>query len=228
MKEITEKLFSLCDGRYKDFQCSLMPTVRREAVIGVRTPLVRRLAKELDSKSAESFMKELPHKYYEENNLHAFLIERIRDIDLCYEALDAFLPYIDNWATCDSLSPKVLAKNKPRLLECIDKWIKSGEIYTVRFGIGMLMRYFLDEDYSCEYPEKVASVVSDEYYVNMMCAWYFATALAKQYESIIPCFEEGKLPVWVHNKAITKACESLRVEARHKEYLKKLKRKTAE
>lgn len=224
MKEITEKLFSHSDRQYKEFQCSLMPTVSRETVIGVRTHQLRKYAKELDLESMRSFMSELPHRYYEENNLHAFLIELISDIDKCYAELERFLPYVDNWSTCDSLSPKVLKKDKSRLLSSIEKWMASGKTYTIRFGVGMLMRYFLDEDFSLEYPEMVAAVKSNEYYINMMCAWYFATAFAKQYESIVPFFENGRLPLWVHNKAIIKACESYRVDKEKKEYLKTLKR----
>ncbi|MBQ2729471.1 MAG: DNA alkylation repair protein [Clostridia bacterium] len=228
MKEITDKLFEMQDCEYRLFQCALMPTVDREAVIGVRTPALRKYSKELIPEIADAFMKELPHRYYEENNLHAFLIERIKDIDECYKCIEAFLPYIDNWATCDSFSPKVLSKDKDRLLESIDRWMQSGRTYTVRFGMEMLMRYFLDGGYKREYAEKVACVDSDEYYVKMMQAWYFATALAKQYDSAVAFFEEGRLSPWVHNKAITKACESFRVERKHKEYLKSLKRKTAE
>ena len=223
MKSIRELLFENRDLEYRDFQASLMPTVDREAVIGVRTPVVRKIAKEISPAKAKEFMNELPHSYYEENNLHAFLIDRIKDMDECYAELERFLPYVDNWATCDSLSLKLLSKDKARLLLNIDLWMESNETYTVRFGIGMLMRYFLNEDFRIEYPEKVAAVRSEEYYVNMMCAWYFATALAFQYNEILPFFEEGRLPIWVHNKAIAKACESYRVPKEHKEYLKKLK-----
>ena len=225
MKEITDKLFEWQDNEYRIFQCALMPTVEREGVIGVRTPILRKYAKDIAPELAEAFMNELPHKYYEENNLHAFLIERIKDIDECYEKLEAFLPYIDNWATCDSLSPRAIAKDKERLLVSVDRWMRSDKTYTVRFGMGMLMRHFLDSEYKAEYAERVASVISDEYYVKMMQAWYFATALAKQYESAVCFFEKGRLPLWVHNKAIGKACESFRVDPEHKQYLKTLKRK---
>lgn len=228
MKYITDKLFELQDIGYKSFQCDLMPSVEREAVIGVRTPQLRKLAGELEPSVVSAFLNELPHKYYEENNLHAFLIEREKSIETCYALIEKFLPYIDNWATCDSFSPKVLKKDKKRLLSSIDRWMADGRTYTVRFAIGMLMRYFLDDDYSQEYSDRVADVMSYEYYVNMMCAWYFATALAKQYDSIIPYFENGRLRLWVHNKAIQKACESYRVDRSHKDYLKTLKRKTAE
>jgi len=229
MKSIRELLFENRDLEYRDFQASLMPTVDREAVIGVRTPVVRKIAKEISPAKAKEFMNELPHSYYEENNLHAFLIDRINDMDECYAELERFLPYVDNWATCDSLSLKLLSKDKARLLLNIDLWMESNETYTVRFGIGMLMRYFLSDNFSIEYPEKVAAVRSEEYYVNMMCAWYFATALAYQPESVIPFFEKGILSVWVHNKAIAKACESFRVPKETKEYLKTLRiKKTAE
>ena len=222
---ITEKLFENRDPGYRDFQCRLMPTVDPEAVLGVRTPVLRGLAKTIDDKTAAAFIKELPHRYYEENNLHAFLVERERDIDKCYDLVNEFLPYIDNWATCDSFSPKVLKKDKKRLLESIDKWMSSYEIYTVRFGIGMLMRYFLDGDFCVGYHQKVASVESEEYYVRMMCAWYFATALAKQYDEVLPYIEENRLDVWTHNKTIQKAVESYRITPQQKAYLKTLKRK---
>lgn len=223
MTDIRAFLFENGDGEYKKFQCSLMPTVDPERVIGVRTPILRKFAKTVDRETAERFMKDLPHTYYEEDNLHAFLIERIGDFDLCIEALERFLPYVDNWATCDSMNPKVLKTDKERLLSCIDRWMKSDKTYTVRYGIGLLMRHFLGDDFKTEYAERVAEVVSDEYYINMMCAWYFATALAYQYDSVIPFFKEGRLPIWVHNKAIQKARESYRISRERKEYLKNLK-----
>ncbi len=223
MTDIKAFLFENCDPEYKSFQCALMPTVDPDRVIGVRTPVLRKFVKGIDERTAEKFMKDLPHTYYEEDNLHAFLIEKIKDFDLCIAALDSFLPFVDNWATCDSMNPKILAKNKDRLLSSIDCWMASDKVYAVRFGIGMLMRHFLSEDFKVEYAEKVAAIESCEYYINMMCAWYFATAVAFQPESILPFFEEGRLPLWVHNKAIQKACESYRVPKEHKEYLKKLK-----
>ncbi len=226
----TEKLFECRDESYKEFQCALMPTVDPDRVIGVRTPVLRKFAKGIDENTAERFMKDLPHTYYEEDNLHAFLIEKIKDFDLCIEALDSFLPFVDNWATCDSMNPKILKTNKDRLLSCIDRWMASDKVYVVRFGIEMLMRHFLSENFKEEYAQKVASVKSSEYYINMMCAWYFATALAYQYDAILPFFEEGRLPIWVHNKAIQKACESYRVKKEHKEHLKtlRMKKKTAD
>ena len=225
---IRDKLFELQDREYKDFQCALMPTVDREKVIGVRTPALRKFVKDISTEEAQSFLKELPHDYYEENNLHAFLVEKIMEVDRCFEEIERFLPYIDNWATCDSFSPKVVVKDKERLLSKSFEWIESEHEYTVRYGIGMLMRYFLDNEFELEYAIKIALIKREEYYIKMMQAWYFATALAKQYESILPIFEKRILDPWVHNKAITKARESYRVPEEHKEYLKTLKNKTAE
>ena len=223
MEYIQNELFKLQDEGYREFQSALIPTVDKIRIIGVRIPELRRLSKQIDMKSASAFMGELPHEYYEEDNLHAFLIERITDIDLCFKELDRFLPYVDNWATCDMMAPKVVIKDKERLLAKAYEWIASDHVYTIRYGISVLMKYFLDDDFSTEYANKVASVVSDEYYVNMMCAWYFATALAKQYDSIVPYLEEKKLPVWVHNKTISKAKDSLRISKEIKEYLNTLK-----
>ncbi len=228
MKMILDKLILAREEEYKEFQCALMPTVDREKVLGVRTPFLRKFAKEIHCEDAEEFLKILPHEYYEENNLHAFLIERIKDADRCFDEIERFLPYIDNWATCDSFSPKVVKDDKDRLLSKSFEWMESEHEYTVRYGIGMLMRYFLDGDFKIEYAEKVGSIRREEYYIKMMQAWYFATALAKQYESILPILENGHLDPWVHNKAITKARESYRVPEEHKEYLKTLKNKTAE
>lgn len=223
MEYIQNELFKLQDEGYREFQSALIPTVDKIRIIGVRIPELRRLSKQIDMKSASAFMGELPHEYYEEDNLHAFLIERITDIDLCFKELDRFLPYVDNWATCDMMAPKVVIKDKELLLSKAYEWMASNHVYTIRYGISVLMKYFLDDDFSTEYANKVASVVSDEYYVNMMCAWYFATALAKQYDSIVPYLEEKKLPVWVHNKTISKAKDSLRISKETKEYLNTLK-----
>lgn len=230
MMSITHKLFEHRDESYKEFQCALMPTVDPQRVIGVRMPVLRRIAKGMTEAEREEFLAVLPHRYYDEDNLHAFLIMGIRDADRCYEELERFLPYIDNWATCDSMNPKILAKNKDRLLPIIEKWLASDKTYTVRYGIGLLMRHFLSDDFKIEYAEKVAAIESSEYYINMMCAWYFATALAYQYDAILPFFEERRLAIWVHNKAIQKACESYRVKKEHKEYLKtlRIKKKTAD
>lgn len=221
--DIQERLFQLQDREYRDFNAALIPTVPKELVIGVRTPELRKLAKEVyKSGEAADFMAVLPHEYFEEDNLHGFLIEQIKDFNECIKALDRFLPYVDNWGTCDSMRPKVLGKHKMELLEHIKRWISSEHTYTIRFGIGMLMCHFLDEDFRPEYLDW-ANVESDEYYVNMMCAWYYATALAKQYGSTLPYIEPKKLPKWVHNKAIQKARESNRINKEQKEYLNSLK-----
>lgn len=228
MSDIGEKiqasLWELQDTEYRDFHAKLIPTVALEAIIGVRTPEVRKLAKKL-AKDPEigEFLAQLPHRYYDENNIHAFVVEQIKDYEECLVQTERFLPYIDNWATCDMMVPKVFAKHKEELLEPIGRWIASGDTYTIRFGVGMLMRFYLDEDFRPEYPRQVAEICSEEYYVNMMRAWYFATALTKQYEAIIPYFEEQRLDKWTHNKAIQKACESYRVTAEQKSYLRKLK-----
>lgn len=224
MSGITERLLSLADENYRQFQIPLMPTMDPKRVIGVRTPVLRRLAKELaGTPEAMTFLQSLPHTYYEENNLHAFLVEQIRDYDACIAAIDAFLPYVDNWSTCDGWSPKVLACHRVELLEKIREWMASAHPYTVRFGIGMLQRYFLDEHFLAEYLDWVSAVDREEYYVRMMVAWYFATALAKQYEAAVPYIREHRLPDWTHNKAIQKALESYRVTTEHKEELRSYK-----
>ena len=224
MNEIREKLFSLQDEKYKQFQCKLMPTVNPEKVIGVRTPELRKLSKELFKEGkAEEFMQNLPHDYYEEDNLHATFIEKIKDSDECINELDRFLPFVDNWATCDMMNPKALKKNPEKLIEKAYEWMRSEHTYVVRFGIGVFMRHFLKEDFKSEYAEKIAEIRSEEYYINMMVAWYFATALAFQYEAILPFFEEKKLPLWTHRKAIQKANESYRITHEQKLYLKNLK-----
>ena len=223
MTEIQQRLFALQDAGYRDFHAALMPTVDKALVIGVRMPALRALAKELKgTELAADFMAALPHKYYEENNLHAALIGHIRDFDACIAAVERFLPYVDNWATCDMMNPRALAKDKAALLERIRLWLQSGHTYTVRFGMEMLMNHFLEEDFREEYPALVASVQSEEYYVRMMQAWYFATALAKQYEAAVTYLEQRRLGAWVHNKTIQKARESFRVSQEQKEYLKSL------
>ena len=224
MTDLQKILFSMADEKYRDFQSKLMPTVPKEKIIGIRTPLLRKFAKDF-SKTAEAktFIKKLPHEFYEENNIHAFLLEFITDFDECAAEVTKFLPFVDNWATCDSMSPKIFKKNKTALLEYIEKWLSAGDTYSVRFGIKMLMEHFLGGDFSTEYPERVAKIKSDEYYIKMMQAWYFATALAKQYEAVLPFIENQKLEKWVHNKAIQKSVESFRITAEQKEYLKTLK-----
>lgn len=223
---IKEQLCALQDLKYKKFHSKLMPTISPDVIIGVRTPELRKFAKQLvKTTDVELFMQELPHSYYEENNLHGFLIENISDFDACIAALNQFLPYVDNWATCDMMSPKVLKKDLPKLFEWVKVWMASGETYTIRFGVNMLMKYFLDEAFSQEYPELVASIQSKEYYVKMVVAWYFATALAKQYEEVLPYLTEHRLDRWTHNKTIQKAVESYRVTAEQKIFLKSLKLK---
>jgi len=221
---VQESLFGLQDLKYRDFHARLMPTVDPELVIGVRTPALRKFAKEF-SKMPESelFLNQLPHKYYEENNLHGFLIAGMKDYDRCIREVDRFLPYVDNWATCDLMSPKIFKKHLPELLEQIKVWIASEHTYVIRFGIGMLMSFYLDEAFDERYLEMVSSVHSEEYYVNMMIAWYFATALAKQYEYVLPYIEEKRLEKWTHNKTIQKAVESYRITEDQKRYLKTLK-----
>ena len=226
MKNIKEELFKLQDKKYRDFQVKLIPGSRIDSMIGVRTPELRKFAKELvKENSYESFLKQLPHKYFDENQLHAFILSELKDYEECISYVKDFLPYVDNWATCDQMSPKVFKKNKDKLLIEIKKWIKSKETYTIRFGIGMLMQYFLDDDFKKEYLELVSKIKSKEYYVNMMIAWYFATALAKQYDKVIPYLENNRLDLWTHNKTIQKSIESYRITAEQKEYLRSLKRK---
>lgn len=221
---IRARLFALQDEGYRAFHSRLMPTVPPETVIGVRVPALRRLAKRLaGTPQAEAFLQELPHIYYEENNLHAFLLESIRDYDAALAATEKFLPYIDNWATCDSFCPKVFAKHKEELLPVLRRWMASDHPYTVRYGMEMLMRYYLDEDFRPEHLAWAAAVHSGEYYINMMRAWYFATALAKQPEAALPWLTERRLDVWTHNKTIQKAVESSRIPAETKAFLRTLR-----
>ncbi len=224
MTEIQERLFALRDDKYRDFNASLIPTVDKALVIGVRVPQLRKLAKELKGRPlAAQFMAALPHEYHDENLLHALLINEAKDFELCMEELEIFLPFVDNWAVCDMLGPKVLAKNKEKLMERILRWLDSPHAYTQRFAMCMLMSHFLDGDFKEEYLGLVAGVESEEYYVRMMQAWYFATALAKQYDSAVKYIEGRRLERWTHNKSIQKARESFRVSPEHKEYLKTLK-----
>ncbi len=223
-EELRERLFALQDLTYRDFQLKLIPGMDPEKVIGVRTPALRSLAKELSKRSdLHLFLHELPHRYFDEDQLHAMILSGMKDPALCLEELERFLPYMDNWATCDQTSPKILKKCRPQLLACIDRWIASDHTYTVRFAVGMLMQFFLDEDFESTYPQRVAAVRSDEYYINMMIAWFFATALAKQYEAVLPYLEERRLEPWTHNKTIQKAIESFRVPQAHKDYLRTLR-----
>ena len=225
-EEIRKKLFALQDEGYRELQKKIIPTADPASVIGVRTPQLRAFAKDLlKGGDVSAFLDDVPHWYFDENQLHAFLLSEIKDYDRCIAETERFLPYVDNWATCDQLSPKVFKKYRPELLEHIRNWIASDETYTIRFGIGMLMQHFLDGDFDPAYPEMVAAVRSDEYYVNMMIAWYFATALAKQYEAVLPYIEDNRLELWTHNKAIQKSVESYRITPDQKEYLKTLRRK---
>ena len=223
-EEIKEKLKSLQDIKYRGFQAGLIPTVDNDKVIGVRTPELRKLAKEMSKRDdADDFLNDLPHEYFDEDQLHAFMVSGIKDFDECVSEVKRFLPYINNWATCDQMTPKVFGRHKEELLPHVREWIDSGETYTVRFGVKMFMSYFLGDDFDMEYADLVAGIKSEEYYVNMMRAWYFATALAYNYDEVVPLIENRKLDRWTHNKAIQKSVESYRITAEQKEYLKTLK-----
>ena len=221
MKQNTllETLFSLQDRKYQQMQQRLIPNIDPDTIIGVRTPELRRIAKKIEN--ADSVLENLPHHYFEENQIHSFLLERGKAFERTVCEDEKFLPYVDNWATCDQLSPKVFKKHRQELLPYIDRWIASEHPYTIRFGIGMLMAHFLDDDFQPAYPAMVASVRNEDYHVKMMAAWYFATALAKQYEAVFPYISEYRLEKWTHNKAIQKAVESYRITAEQKETLKK-------
>ena len=224
MDELQQELFKLQDLKYRNFHSKLMPGIDKETIIGIRTPVLRKFAKEFaKTEAAEAFLQELPHTYYEENNLHMQLISDIKDYERCLAEVKRFLPYINNWATCDMLAVKVVKKHLDTFIDEVYRWMESDHAYTIRFGISMLMRYYLEDAFQMEYPEKVAQIRSEEYYVNMMCAWYFATALAKQYDKILPFIEKQKLDVWTHNKTIQKAIESYRITPEQKEYLRGLK-----
>ena len=221
---IREELFRRQDLKYREMQIGTIPTVKAEAIIGVRTPELRAMAKELSrEEEIEVFLNDLPHLYFEENQLHAFILSGMKDYAGCLDRLEKFLPYVDNWATCDQMSPKVFRKHRPELLTPVRNWIGSTESYTVRFGIGMLMEHYLEEDFDPAYPEMVAGIRSEEYYVRMMIAWYFATALAKQYETALLYIENKRLDTWTHNKTIQKSIESYRITPEQKEYLRSLK-----
>ena len=223
MKQIIDILKSKEDLKYRKIQLNILPNIEPERIIGVRTPELRDLAKKMDVETAKKFLGELPHSYFEENQLHSFLISKIKDYKECLAKVNEFLPYIDNWATCDQLSPKAFIKNKGALISEIYKWLKINHVYTQRFAIEMLMTHFLDDDFKEEYLELVASIKSEEYYLNMMIAWYLATALAKQYDSSIKYIKDKRLSAWVHNKTIQKAVESYRITDEQKIYLKTLK-----
>jgi len=222
---IIRELFELQDIQYKSFHSKLIPDIDPDTIIGIRVPDLRKLAKSIKNNSEINLFKsDLPHKYYEENNLHAFLICEIEDFDLCIQELNKFLPFVDNWATCDSLRPKCFKSNKDKLLKSIKEWINSEDTYTVRFAIEMLMTHFLDAEFSCDFHNCILNVKSEEYYIKMMVAWYFATALAKQWDSTIKILEQKILPVWTHNKTIQKAVESYRITDIQKLYLRTLKK----
>ena len=222
--EIRKELFAQQDTGYKSLQERTINNIDPDSIIGVRTPVLRAYAKELGKREDVSeFLGVLPHEFFDEDQLQAFIISGMKDYDSCMNELEKFLPYVNNWATCDQMSPKVFKKHKQELLKHIKVWIKSKETYTIRVGVGMLMEHFLDEDFDPKYPEMVSKLRSDEYYVNMMIAWYFATALAKQYDAVIPYIEQNRLAVWTHNKAIQKSIESYRITPEQKDYLRSLK-----
>lgn len=224
-EDIRAGLFTRQDLGYRDFHSKLVPTLEKDTVIGVRTPDLRTYAKELAKEDVSLFLADLPHKYYDENSLHAFLIEQIKDFDQCMVELERFLPYIDNWATCDLFSPKVFKKHPEEVYAACLRWLSSAHTYTVRYGIVTLMKWFLDDDFRPELLEKVAALRTEEYYINMARAWLFAEALAKQYDAVLPYLLDHRLDTWTHNKAIQKAVESRRIPDDTKAYLKTLKRK---
>ncbi len=222
--KIYKELQALKEREYADFQAKLVPTIEPSTILGIRVPKLRALAKSyIRDQECQVFLDSLPHNYYDENMLHAILISEMKDYDKCINRLEAFLPYVDNWAVCDIMSPKLFKRYREDLMTRIKVWMASEETYTIRFGLGMLMTHFLDEDFRPEYLDMASSIRSDEYYVNMMIAWLFATALAKQWEVSLPYIEGKKLDDWTHKKAIQKARESLRISKEKKEYLKGLK-----
>ena len=223
-QEIRNRFFELKDEGYRDFQGALIPTVPREAFIGVRTPALRLLAKEYSRREeTQDFLADLPHRYFDENQLHAFLLSEIKDFDRCASEVARFLPFVDNWATCDQMNPAVFRKHKKELLPHLREWLRSPHPYAVRFAIKMLMDHYLGEDFEDRFPAWVASIRSEEYYINMMSAWYFATALAKRYDEVISFLTEGKLSPFVHQKAIRKAIESDRISEEKKAFLRTIK-----
>lgn len=222
--KIYKELQALKEKEYADFQAKLVPTIEPSTILGIRVPKLRALAKSyIRDQEYQVFLDSLPHNYYDENMLHAILISEMKDYDKCINRLEAFLPYVDNWAVCDIMSPKLFKRYREDLMTRIKVWMASEETYTIRFGLGMLMTHFLDEDFRPEYLDMASNIRSDEYYVNMMIAWFFATALAKQWEVSLPYIEDKRLDDWTHKKAIQKARESLRISKEKKEYLKGLK-----
>ena len=219
--KIQTDLFNMRDIKFAQFNASLIPTTAATNVIGVRTPELRKYAKTI--KNTDEFLSCLPHKYFEENQIHAFILSDIRSFEKCLNLVNAFLPYIDNWATCDQLIPKIFAKNTDKILPWIRKWIKSNHTYTVRFAIGLLMRFYLGDKFDTSYANMVVNIKNDEYYINMMRAWYFATALAKNWDDVIDIIKNKKLDTWTHNKTIQKSIESFRISESQKRFLKQLK-----
>lgn len=227
MNKIQKLLYDNADEKYRDFHSSLIPDVDKAKIIGVRVPVVKKIAKELkktNPQMVDEFLSELPHEYYDENMLHANLLCDVKDFDKAIECTEMFLPYIDNWAICDTFNPKVFAKHKSELWQKIEEWLTSSRVYTVRFGIVMAMRYFLDEDFTEDKFQRIVSIKSDEYYVNMAIAWYMSVALVKQYDVALKVLQSGELKEWVHNKSIQKAIESFRISDDKKAYLKRLKK----
>lgn len=222
---VINELKSLQDLNYRDFQAKLIPTIDQSTIIGVRMPDLRKLAKKIDEKQAQIFMQDLPHTYYEENMLHSILISNMKNYDDCIDHLERFLPFVDNWAVSDCISPKIFTKNTDKLIEKIKLWAKSFHTYTVRVAICLLMKYFLDEKFKVEYLNIATQIKSEEYYVNMMVAWFFATALAKQWDDVIFVLEDNLLDEWKHNKTIQKARESFRITPEQKQYLKSVKKR---
>lgn len=223
MNRVQKLLFESQDLKYKAFHQKLMPTINPDLVIGVRVPKIRNLAKSLPETEKEEFLKSLPHKFYEENMLHTQILCMINDYDACIQNVKAFLPFVDNWAVCDSLKPKIFKKHKTQLLKEIKIWLKSKKTYEVRFAVLMLMTHFLAEDFTDEILDLVKNIKSEEYYINMMIAWFFATALCFEWQKVLEILKSKTLSVWVHNKTIQKAVESFRISAQQKEYLKTLK-----
>ena len=222
--KIVNELFSMRDEKFGEFQSKLIPTTEGSSFIGVRTPELRKYAKKLVKEAdITEFLNDLPHRYFDENQLHAFILSEIKDYSSCIAEVCRFLPYVDNWATCDQMSPKVFKKHRPELLESVKIWLKSDHTYTVRFAVGVLMEHFLDEDFDPAYPELVSQIRSNEYYINMMIAWYFATALAKKYDDVLPYLTNHRLDPWTHNKTIQKAAESYRITDEQKAFLRTLK-----
>ena len=223
MTNIQNYLLSQKDEKYRDFTLPLIPNVDKDSFIGVRLPIIKKYAKQIDNKSKEEFLDSLPHKYHEENLLHAFILSNIKDYDEFIKQVDKFLPYVSNWSISDTICNKYLNKHKDKLIVEIYKWLKSDELYRVRYAVKCLMNYYLGEDFKEEHIDAVSKVKLDDYYVQMMIAWYLATGLAKNYNDFIKAIENKKFTPFIHNKAIQKAIESYRVSDEHKEYLRSLK-----